>query len=83
MVLNHGDFQNHAHLHLKIRVPQRHWSQAVEQWPPARRALWSRLEEYKTTLETRPEQQPRRGLRQRAATDYNDHKDHTDGRVAW
>lgn len=49
MVLNHGDFQNHAHLHLKIKIHKPHWALAMQRWEPARLELFSRLQAWVAT----------------------------------
>jgi diadenosine tetraphosphate (Ap4A) HIT family hydrolase len=45
MILNQGDNRNHAHLHLKIRVPEQQFSRAVASWPQQQqqqlRAIWA------------------------------------------
>lgn len=33
MIINHGSYRNHAHLHMKIKVPVDKFNDAMKQWP--------------------------------------------------
>jgi len=50
MILNHGKFQNHAHLHLKIRVRPDEFQECVRTWSEERRAMFQRLKSWVATL---------------------------------
>lgn len=43
MILNHGAYQNHAHLHLKINVNER-FTQVSQHWPGPLQAQFARLQ---------------------------------------
>mmetsp|Transcript_8057 Transcript_8057/g.15276 ORF Transcript_8057/g.15276 Transcript_8057/m.15276 type:complete len:288 (+) Transcript_8057:226-1089(+) len=50
LILNHGKFQNHAHLHLKIRIPPKDFYNAVSRWPAHQQAMFRRVEAWAKTL---------------------------------
>mmetsp|Transcript_20447 Transcript_20447/g.44751 ORF Transcript_20447/g.44751 Transcript_20447/m.44751 type:complete len:296 (+) Transcript_20447:304-1191(+) len=49
-ILNHGKFQNHAHLHLKIRIHPDIFSECVGSWCEERRATYQRLKRWVASL---------------------------------
>lgn len=64
MILNHGSNRNHAHLHLKIRIPNRTFAVSSANWDAEVQKKLERLQEFASSLPVsgkRPYQPPTTG----------------------
>lgn len=59
MILNHGSYRNHAHLHLKVRVPYPLFSHAISSWDIELGDKLSRLRDFQRDLLPHQEQHHR------------------------
>jgi diadenosine tetraphosphate (Ap4A) HIT family hydrolase len=50
-IVNHGDFRNHAHLHLKLRFQQHAFEEASKHWPTEERTKVERIRAFAASVE--------------------------------
>jgi len=52
-IVNHGDYRNHAHLHVKCKFAWPEFNRALRQWSPEEQGQWARLQAFNASPSAR------------------------------